>query len=106
LEVFTAVSMKNAVFWDVTPRTDVSEEPIAFIMRMTRIIVLPFIITANVVPRSLILVTLMMEEIRSFETSVLTTATWRNIPEGGILHVSWLMIIKIKYPPYTGSLLR
>jgi hypothetical protein len=31
-------------------------------------------------------VTLMMEAIRSSETSVLTRATWRNIPEEGIHH--------------------
>jgi hypothetical protein len=44
------------------------------------------IIRANVVPSSPILVTLMMEAIRSFETSILTRATRRNIPEEGILH--------------------
>jgi hypothetical protein len=41
----------------------------------------------NVVPSSLILVTLMMEAIHSFETSVLRRATWRNIPEDGILYI-------------------
>jgi hypothetical protein len=38
-EVFKAVTMKNAVFWDVTPcivRTDVSEELSAPNNRMTR----------------------------------------------------------------------
>jgi hypothetical protein len=42
--------------------------------------------TANVVPISPILVTLMMQAIGSFETSVRTRVTRRNIPENGILH--------------------
>jgi hypothetical protein len=42
--------------------------------------------TANIVPSSPILVTLMMELLRSSKTLVLKIATWHNIPEGGILH--------------------
>jgi hypothetical protein len=43
------------------------------------------LVTANIVPNSQILVTPMMEMIRSYETSVLTRATQRNIAEDGIL---------------------
>jgi hypothetical protein len=57
-------------------RTDISEERISSIIRVKRISELG---TANV-PTSLILFTLMIE------TSVLTKATGRNIPEDGILH--------------------
>jgi hypothetical protein len=45
------------------------------------------LVTANVVPSSPILVTLMMEALSFFETSVLIRATWRNVPEDGILYI-------------------
>jgi hypothetical protein len=52
----------------------------AFLRSLRRLLV-----TANVVPNSPILVTLMMETLRSSETSVLTRVTQRNNPGDGIL---------------------
>jgi hypothetical protein len=67
-------------------RTDVSEESIADIIRVTRISVLRLLITANVLPSSPILLSLMIEAIRSSETLVLTRDIRRNVPGDGILH--------------------
>jgi hypothetical protein len=44
------------------------------------------LVTANVLPYSLILITLMMEELSSSEAPVLARATRRNIPGNGILN--------------------
>jgi hypothetical protein len=67
-------------------RADVSEEHIASINNVTRIGVQRVSVgcTANVVSSSPSLVALKMEVILSFDTSVLTRATLRNIPEDGI----------------------
>jgi hypothetical protein len=69
-------------------RTDVSEELSASIIRVTGINELGkrYLVTAKVVSGPLILVTLMMERLRSLKTSVLKTATRRNISEDAMLH--------------------
>jgi hypothetical protein len=54
---------------------------IAFLRIVRRLLV-----TANVIPNSPILVTLMMEALDFSETSSPTRTTRRNIPEDGIVH--------------------
>jgi hypothetical protein len=63
--------------------TDVAEERIVSIIRVTRIGELGTLAVTS----SPILVTLMMEALSFSETSVLTRATRRNNPEGVIPHL-------------------
>jgi hypothetical protein len=99
---------KHKRFWRIPPTgmwchvaligTAVLKEYIASIIRVASISelgtmlavflcsTLQLLVTANIVPSSPILVTLMIEVIRSSETLVLTRGTQCHIPKDGILH--------------------
>jgi hypothetical protein len=94
-EVFTAVTLKNAVFWDVTPcgscnnrrfeRNYWLHQQSAKNQQGRNNVIINLLVTTNVVTSSLIFYTLMMETISSSETSVIAIATRRHIQEDGIL---------------------
>jgi hypothetical protein len=94
LEVFTAVTMKNAILWDVAPcRSCVNRG--TSVIRWPQSAVCSHVITLD-------FSTLKMEAIRSSETSVHTRSTRRHIPEDGSLQsrIKCKQLLSVRWDTY------
>jgi hypothetical protein len=79
--------MKTSVFWDLTPCGSCKDRRFGGKYNLHRQgITNRLLVTANVVPSSSIIVTLMMQTIRSSETSVFIRVSRHHIPEDDIIH--------------------
>jgi hypothetical protein len=89
-EAFTTVTIKNAVFWDASPKVPYTNRRFGGTYRLHRqgdknqlsASIATYRYRCSYLADSL---TLIMEGMRSSETSVFTRATRRHIPEDGVL---------------------
>jgi hypothetical protein len=80
------VTMKNVVFWDVTPRGSCKNCcSVHWLLVMANVLSSPSFVT------------LLMEVLHFSETSILTRATWHNIPEDGTQHSIYSTVSRSMY---------
>jgi hypothetical protein len=121
-EVFMPVTMKNGVFWEVTPCGSCKNQRFGGTKRLyhqgdknrwtrnvavtsdrcmlwknTHLCSMCRLLVTAIVPSSPILVTLMMEVLSSSEMSFLTRATWYNIPEDAIVYYTKICFTQWAY---------
>jgi hypothetical protein len=111
--------MKNIVFWDVARCASCEDRCFGGTCRLhhqgrirelgttsaltnNRNTLPSFLVTAEVVPNSLILVAMIMGATRSSERTVLTIATRGHIPEDGIFLIS---VVQVLVRPSTSTLI-
>jgi hypothetical protein len=87
-EIFMAVTMKNAAFWNVMPWCSCNNQRFGgmYLLHHLGVKNQELLVAFYIIPSALIPSTSMMEAVHSSEMSVLTRTTLCRIQEDGILH--------------------